>query len=253
MTDHNCPYCNQPFSDSFIDEINQIEAEIGFSEMFYDTTCCKKEMTCYFYKKQLFFKAKTQKEHNRELYELSDDFFDENKVEINNEAKTPKNFAENNLFLIKPIVFEDYVGKNMTTFSDDLNDFLLGNQEKPLSEIIKKGAQSLREGYYKILEVPFLRPYNNGITTHAARVLFYKEGYKQPISYLANVGPLMNYEAKYNDDSTGVWLKFIKNGVYADKHAFFNDLMDKEFIVLKDESVISQKFGNVKKITWRFN
>jgi hypothetical protein len=158
-----------------------------------------------------------------------------------------------NLFSIEPIDFDNYIGKSLDCFPKDLEDFCFGDPNLPLAPTLKKGVQALRIGNYKIIEEPSIRQYYNGINTHAAYVLFYKYGYQQPIKYYANVGPLMNFDAKFETEDNGVWHHFIRSGKYADKDSFFKGLLNKELRVLNDEWVHSDKFKtDVKKITWKF-
>lgn len=154
------------------------------------------------------------------------------------------------IFLKAPIVFEDYLGKGINIFNlpEPLNDFCFGSDDASFANTIKKGAQSLRVGYYKILEEPHFR---ENLFTHAANVLFYRDGYSQPVKYYANVGPLINYEAKYGDNEISPWNYFIKNGRYGNKDEFFKGLTAKVFRVIRDEWIKSEKFKTeVKKITW---
>ena len=158
-------------------------------------------------------------------------------------------------FLKEPTNFDDYIGKSTSSFPKDLTDFCLGDPDLPLGQILKKGSQSLRTGFYKIIEEPSERDYYNGINTYAAHVLFFRKDYTQPIKYYANVGPLMNFNAKYEKEENGAWTILIRNRrLYADKDDFFKGITNKEFEVIKDEWIFSDKFKtNVKKITWKFN
>jgi hypothetical protein len=68
MNTYRCPYCDNEFSDSFINKLIGIESEVGYDTLFENAPCCNKEMTVYFHKGQLSFRGLNRKEaYNEEL------------------------------------------------------------------------------------------------------------------------------------------------------------------------------------------
>lgn len=159
----------------------------------------------------------------------------------------------NQILSFEPIDFESYTG-DISTYPPELKDFCFDGADFPSGSTLRKGAQSLRVGFYKIIEQPAEYLYYNNINTHASHVLFYREGYANPIRCCANIGPLLNLNAKYGTDEKSCWHHFIQSGRFANKEKFFESLMNKEIQVIKDEWVQSEKYNTrVKKITWIFS
>ena len=161
----------------------------------------------------------------------------------------------NEVFSKTPIQFNEFIGQGTSSFPNELTDFCFGDINQPLGDTLKRGAQAMRTGYYKIISAPQERKFeHNNITTWASYVLFCREDYQNPILYFANVGTLFNFDAKYGENQESVWQKFVKNGTFSDKEDFFkNGLEGRTIEVLKDEWIKSEKFGtDVKKVTWKF-
>ncbi|MES2425944.1 MAG: hypothetical protein V4560_03185 [Bacteroidota bacterium] len=149
-----------------------------------------------------------------------------------------------------------------------LNHFFSLDEDGPFSEILKRGTQSLRTGFYKIITKPYYRttifPAN-----FAADVYYYGDNdvlYK----YHANIGPLTNTSTqpfpindKYRNTPIPILDKFLRDkqtfGGNQDymiaKKNFYDSVFAEERIILVIESIWDPAYPTInrrKQVKWAF-
>jgi len=158
----------------------------------------------------------------------------------------------------------------------ELFRFFGGEEDDSWSDFLSRGLSSLRVGFYKICQAPFL---NTSIhpNTFSASVYYFHPNNENLIKYQANIGPMTNIHAGYNalpgtvrHESAGVpyipvLQKFAnekniigtaKDHYYVPKLNFFNSIYKDEKVFYVTNSIYDPDFihsnPRPKKVSWSF-
>jgi len=139
----------------------------------------------------------------------------------------------------------------------------LGNE--PFDKMLAKGIVALKVGYYKVIEQPYYKEYDNNIGTFAAKVLYFEDPHDICIEYPANIGPMVNAQGIYvkiggSSERDQLFYDFQRNRASDSKEnnflhskaLFFNELYRKGKIFYIRSSEFSKLYPKSKEIKWSF-
>ncbi len=185
--------------------------------------------------------------------------------EIKNYFKTPANIdAAVDLDKLIPLSLSH------AKADPQLNRFFWLDENGPFSEITQRGAQSLRQGFYKLQSQPYYRTtFFPG--TFAATVYYLNPENDNLIKYHANIGPLTNVSARpiplnkniKQRSQIPIIDKFLNDkavfGGAEDykkaKEGFYKSVYEQERIIIVHESIWDPDYPTInkrKQVTWSF-
>jgi hypothetical protein len=152
------------------------------------------------------------------------------------------------------------IGTNIVDYPELIK--FLGNESYDV--MMQKGIVSLRTGFYKIIEKPYEKDYGRGITTFAAKVLYFENTGDKCIQYNANIGPMVNASGRYallggDGRQDKLMTAFLSDRVndnsqnFSDsKEKFFNSVFKDDKIFWIQSAEFSKLYPKTKEIVWSF-